>query len=280
MDKKNQKSKIKNSVICQRQMTSLFFIICSLFVVFLVSGCVVQKRSCPALATVSEASQILDDYSAGIKPLKATGNCTISYTNAKGEKFAQAFPVRMWYLNSHKFCLYGDVAFNPKGVCFAVNGDEYWAYARPLGVYVKGKINTAGEDYLSNPALLVDFLQPVDSVYDKIVISKNIMFCRASQSGKQKKIFIDTCGKVTKKIEYLNRSEKPVLIIDAGEYKNVKGAEFSFPYKLNYKYFDNKKGSNQMELKLDSVQSWQGKPEQIKALFAEPDANEFEKDKK
>jgi len=268
-------------------------------VLFFAGGCAVQKRTCPPLKSTTEATAVLKEYSAGLKPFKATGNCVMSYINEKGEKFAQSFPVRMWYLDNQKFCFYGDVMFDPKGVCFVVTGGRYWAYAKPLGVHIKGEIDAAGEDYFSNPALLVDFLQPVDSNYDKISISKNVMVYRNEQNGKQKKIFIDSCGKVVKKIEYFShrdikatestedteifkfdRDEKLVLVIDADEYKNVKGSEFTFPYKLMYKYFDNKKGSNQMEIKFDSVQNWQGKPEQIKALFTEPDANDFKKETK
>jgi hypothetical protein len=262
------------------------FIFCFIPLFFL-AGCEAQKRSCPPIATSAEATAVLTGYSEGLKPLKATGNCTLSYTNEVGEKYAQSFPVRIWFESSSKFCLYGDVMFDPKGVCFAVTDGRYWSYAKPFGMYVKGNISEASEDNFSNPTVLVDFLQPISDDCDKIYMAGpeknyNLLMCRDSKICRTKKIFIDRCSKLVKKIEYLNCSGNPVLAVEADEYKNVSGMKgLLFPRKLVYKYSEGEeKGRHLMQIKLDSVQIWNEQPQQVKALFTEPGANSINKETK
>jgi len=278
----NLRLKIKNCGLRRWRMIFLSF-------VFIFGGCAAQKRSCPPFATAQEASAVLQAYSKGLKPLKATGSCSLNYTDEKGKKFAQSFPVRIWFESSRKFCLYGDVMFDPKGVCFVVTKDKYWTYAKPFGMYVTGRIGTETEDYFANPAVLVDFLEPVDADCDDLYMADssfakatedkadkafNILMCR-KQGCRTKKIFIDQCEHFVKKVEYLNCSGNPVLVVESDGYRNVKEASFSFPHKLNYKYYDKQKVSNKMQIKLDSVKLWQASPQQVKALFTPPDANSF-----
>jgi hypothetical protein len=255
----------------------LFFIIGLIFL----TGCAASKRACPPLATATEAVAVLKEYSAGLKPLKSTGSCSLNYTDEKGEKFAQSFPVRIWFVNSKKFCLYGDVMFDPKAVCFAVTSDKYWTYAKPLGIYITGKVNTETEDYFSNPTVLVDFLGPVSEDCLEIALAESkdnsILTCRDSRGCISRKIFIDHCSRVVKKIEYFNCAEKPVFVVESDEYKNVAGERFSFPRKLNYKYLNGQNHGDRMQIKLDSVQSWKQLPGQVEALFRPPDANSFQK---
>jgi len=277
MDKNvNQKLNIKNQKcrIPFHGMTSLYFIFNILYLIF-VTGCVQQKRSCPAFADASEAQKILADYAASVKSFRATGNCSLNYFNEKGEKFSQAFPIRLWYIDSTKFCIYGDVVFNPKGVCFAVSDGIYWVYAKPMGVYETGAVNGGSGNIFSNPALLVDFLRAEDSECEKIALAKNGIVCR----GGQKKIFVDMCVGAANKIVYVGQNSKPVLVIDAEKYEKVKDGNFLFPCNLSYEYYDKKNCKNRMEIKLDSVKLWQPEQQQIKALFTPPTENEFKESK-
>jgi hypothetical protein len=251
----------------------------------LLVGCAVQKQNCPPLTTPDEATAALREYFAGLEPLKATGNCTLSYVNEKGEKFAQSFPIRIWYQNNRKFCLYGDLAFDPKAVGFILNGDEYWTYAKPFEMYTSGKIGTKADDYFSTPLILIDFLKPLNNGCENLYMADiekncNILVCKYSDDCKAKKIFIDRCKNLVKKIEFLNCSGKTEVIIESDEYKNVARANFSFPRKLVYKRFDSAKGADLMRIKLDSVKSWQPSPAQLKMLFSPPDVNIIQKETK
>ena len=258
-----------------------------LFLFLLLGGCVSQKRSCPPITTSAEATAVLAGYSSRLKPIKATGNCTLSYTNEKKETFSQSFPVRIWFESSNKFCLYGDVMFDPKGISFVVTDGQYWTYAKPFGTYAAGKVNAASEDYFSNPAVLVDFLAPAGGDCDKIYLAEsdnkfNILMCRDSKNCRTKKIFIDRCSKFVKKIEYLNCPGNVLLAVEPDEYKEVSGAKgLLFPRKLVYKYSEGQeKGQHLMQIKLDSVQVWNEQLQQVKALFTPPDLNDKKKETK
>ncbi|MCE5341109.1 MAG: hypothetical protein LLF92_08285 [Planctomycetaceae bacterium] len=282
--KQNQKSKLVLTKVGIKYQkfgiplcgTTSFYVLCSIFYVLFVTGCGPPKRSCPALADAVEGQKFLADYAAKVKPLRATGSCTLNYINEKGEKFTQSFPIRIWYIDSGKFCIYGDVFFNPRGVCFAVSDEKYWVYAKPMGISVKGAVNSAGDDYFSNPALLVDFLRAEDSECEKIAFTKNGIVCQAGQ----KQIFIDTCTGTVNKIIYVGQNSKPLLVIDAEKYEKVSDSDFLFPCSLGYEYYDKKNGKNRMEIKLDSVKLWHPEEQQTKALFTPPVENEFKESKK
>ena len=243
------------------------------------TGCGGQKRNCPPIKTREEVSAVLKGYSAGLKPLKASGNCKISYTNENGETFAQGFPVRIWYLNNKKYCLYGDVMFDAKGTSFAVNNGEYWVYAKPFGVYTTGKVDETGDNYLYGPAAFLDFLQPFITGCRKVYTAEaedefDILMCRDDENCGTKKIYLDRCNKKVRKIEYLNCPGNLVLVIEADEYKKVEGAKgLLFPRKLSYKYFKGGQCTDARQIKLDNVKLWDAEPKQVEALFTPPDAN-------
>jgi hypothetical protein len=172
--------------------------------------------------------------------------------------------------------------FDAKGVCFAVTDGKYWTYAKPFGMYAAGQIDTASEDYFSNPTVLVDFLEPIGAECDKIYMAGaekdfNILMCRDSKLCRTKKIFIERRSRQVKKIEYLNCAGNIILSVEADNYKNVSGAKFSFPRKLTYKYIEKR---NLMEIKLDSVKLWRPEAAQLKALFTEPGEAEIKKEVK
>ena len=267
---KNLKFKIVNLKFAELPAAKIFIFHFVIFYLF-IAGCRnIQKQACPAIAGLAEGKQILADYAASIKPVKATGECSINYVNENGEKFGQSFPVRMWYLNPEKFCFYGDVAFDPQGIGFAADEGRYWAYIKPMGVNVSGYVNAAEDNFFSNPSLLVDFVRCPEEDCDKPSLAKNIIICREQKSARQKKIFINSCDRVAEKIEYFTKASRPVLVIKAEKYEKVEGGQFLFPHKLRYEYFDRKNGRNEMQLKFDSVKLWQPKEQQVKALFRQP----------
>jgi hypothetical protein len=235
---------------------------------------------------MAEAAAVLKEYSAALKPFKATGNCLLSYTNEKKEVFSLSFPVRVWFDNPAKFCIYGDVMFDSKGVCFAVDGDKYWTYAKPYGVYITGKNETDNfkiEDNFFSSRVLLDFIEPFGWGCGEIVMenskdNRNVMTCSGEDGCKWKKISIDRCDRLIRKIEYLNCTKEPVLVVELDEYKNISGGkDILFPYKLIYKHIEKR---NSMQIKLDSVKLWEASDQQLKALFAGPDANDFKKEAK
>jgi hypothetical protein len=275
----NAKFKMQNFGIRRWRMIFLSF-------VFLFAGCVAQNRSCPPIATAQEATAILQEYSASLKPLKATGSCVMNYTDQEGKKVSQSFSIRIWFVSSAKFCLYGDVAFDPKGMSFAMDGDKYWVYAKPFGVFTTGRISKGNEDYFSSPAVFLDFLEPAGAGCDSLYMTQadkenNILVCRDNQRCITKKIFIDRCKQLVKKLEYLNCSGNPVVAIELDEYKNITGRRnFVFPRKLTYRYFRGQENVDKRQIKLDSVKLWQPQPQQLKALFSPPDANSIQKESK
>ncbi len=252
-----------------------------LFSTFL-TGCGVQKRICPPLSTALEASTALREYAGGLGPLRATGSCSLNYKDEKGKDVTQSFPVRIWFENSKRYCFYGDILFDPKAMSFAVDGDKFWIYAKPFEVYIKGDIDENNGKYFSNPAVFLDFLQPLDSVCDSVDIMDSdsvydVLICRGVKSCAQKKIFMDRCNHLVRKIEYYNCSDNPALVVELDNYKKVAGMEsLVFPRKLTYSYYQGQSCNDRREIKLNSVKLWRPSEVQLKALFSPPKTDSLE----
>lgn len=275
-------------------MVSLFFIFYILYFIFFITGCApAQKKSCQPILNAIEGQQTLSDYYANVTPFRANGVCSINLVSENGKRLKQSFPIRMWYLSSDKFCMFGDVIFNPQAICFAVSDGVYWIYAKPINLYISGVIDYSSSNYnnvFANPGLLVDFVRPLsaDSFGGEVAFSNNIL--TSAKDERTKKIYIDKCERVVRKIEYFNcdllnknskcRNKKAVVIINAEKYEKLKDGQFSLPHKLKYEYYDQKNGKSRMEIKLDSVKLWQPEEQQIKALFTPPMENEFKKESK
>jgi len=279
---KNKKSKIKNQKcgVHFQWTASLFFIFNLLFFIFL-SGCVSQqkidKQICPPITSVEQASTSIGEYYAGIRPIKAVGSCTVKYRGQGNKPAMMSFPVRLWFENSGKFCVYGDVLFDPKGVGFAVDGEDFWAYAKSMGFYTAGKKDKPIDEKIGGgffcPTVIFDFLNPLDAdgVNALLISSSNAIRCTDSESRRVKKIYLGQCDKFVRKVEYLDRTGRTSIAVELDDYKKVADGNFYFPHKLTYKHCKGRKCSDSMDIKFDSVKLWQPSDKQIEALFSKPE---------
>jgi hypothetical protein len=266
--------------------TTKFFI---LFFIFF-TGCVSQQRikqpSCPPIASLEQASASLGQYFGSLKPFKATGSCVLNFKDKKKRWIAQSFPVRLWFESREKFCVYGDVSFDPKGFCFAVDGEDFWVYVKPMGVYIAGKKNEPVEEKngsaFFSPITLIDFLNPLETDCADAAVSGyddkcSSLICRDGQGCVRKKVYLDRCDKLARKIEYFNCGRTALIVVELDEYKKTAEDDFLFPRKLVYKHMQGKNYIDSMEIKLDSVKLWRSQPRQVQALFSRPDPNSFKK---
>ncbi|MFA6187067.1 MAG: hypothetical protein WC770_07655 [Phycisphaerae bacterium] len=225
----------------------------------------------------------MSNYYAGIRPIKAVGSCVLKYRGQGNKPAVMSFPVRLWFENSEKFCVYGDVLFDPKGVGFAVNGEDFWAYARPMGFYVEGNKDKPVDEKIGGaffyPTVIFNFLNPLDaaSVNVLLISSSNVIRCTDSENGKVKKIYLGQCDKFVRKVEYLDRIGRASVAAELDDYKKVADGDFYFPHRLTYKHCKGRKVIDSMAIKLDSVKLWQPNDKQIEALFSKPDTNSFNK---
>ena len=261
---------LHSSIICLFALSAVIFF----------TGCVSQqkadKRICPPIASIEQASTNMDEYYADIRPIKAVGSCTLKYRDKKNKQTVMSFPVRMWFENREKFCVYGDVLFDPKGVGFAVDGEDFWAYAKPMGVYIAGKKDEPVDKKIGGaffyPTVIFDFLNPLDNagVNALLIGSSNTIKCPDGENGRGKKIYLDRCDKFVRKVEYLDHTGRASVAAELDDYKKIADGNFYFPHKLTYKHCKGRKCSDSMDIKFDSVKLWQPNDKQVEALFSKP----------
>jgi hypothetical protein len=291
LENKNQISKIKNQRcgVRLRRTASSFFIFYLLFFIFL-TGCVSQRKikqpACPPILSEQQVSASLEQYAGSLKPFKATGRCVLKFKDEKKRQTSESFPVRLWFGSREKFCVYGDVNFDPKGFCFAVDGEDFWVYVKPMGVYITGRKNEPVSDDNSgaffSPVTIIDFLNPLETdcadkrasdFDDKL----SVLVCRDEQGCVRKAVYLDRCDKLARKIEYFNCGKKQPVVVELDEYRKTAECNFLFPHKLVYKNMRGQDCRASMEIKLDSVKLWQPSVQQTNALFSRPDPNGFKK---
>jgi hypothetical protein len=287
LENKNQISNIKYQKygVHLRWTTSLFFIFNLLFLIFFF-GCVsqqkVDKQICPPITSVEQASTNLGDYYAGIRPVKAVGSCVLKYRGQGNKPAMMSFPVRLWFENNEKFCIYGDMFFDPKGLGFAMSGEDFWAYAKSMGFYIEGKKDKPIDKKIGAffcPTVIFDFLNPLDAAGVKalLISSSNAIRCADSKNHRVKKIYLGQCDKFVRKVEYLDRIGRASIVAELDDYKKVADGNFYFPHRLIYKHCKGRKCSDSMEIKFDSVNLWQPSVQQIEALFSKPDTSSLNK---
>ncbi|MDD5134157.1 MAG: hypothetical protein PHP01_01945 [Phycisphaerae bacterium] len=266
-----------------------FFILYLLFFIF-IAGCLSQRKikqpACPPILSAEQASASLGQYIDSLKPFRANGNCTLKFKDGKKRQNSQSFPVRLWFESREKFCVYGDVGFDPKGICFAVDGECFWAYAKPMGVYITGKKNDRIEDKngkgFFSPITIMDFLNPLETDCADAAMSGydnkcSLLLCRDRQGCVRKKVYLDRCDKLARKIEYFNCGRTGSIVVELDGYKKTAEGDFLFPHKLIYKHMQGNNSIDSMEIRLDSLRSWRSRPEQIRALFSRPNPDSFKK---
>jgi hypothetical protein len=288
---KYQISKIKYQKygVHLRWTTSSYFIFYILFFIFF-AGCAVQQKvkqeKCPPIVSAEQASASLGQYFGSLRPFKANGSCVLNFKDKKKQWISQSFPVRLWFESREKFCVYGDVSFDPKGLCFAVDGEDFWIYAKPMGVYIAGKKDETVEDKngsaFFSPVTIIDFLNPLETNCADAVVSGydnkcSWLLCRDGQGCVRKKVYLDRCDKLARKIEYFDCGRTESVVVELDKYKKIAEGNFLFPHKLVYRHMHGKDCTDSMEIKLKSVKSWRSQPQQIRALFSRPDPNSFKK---
>ena len=236
--------------------------------------------------SAEQASASLGQYFGSLKSFKATGNCVLKFKDEKKRQISESFPVRLWFESREKFCVYGDVNFDPKGLCFAVDGDVFWVYVKPMGVYIAGKkyerLEEKNGSAFFSPVTLIDFLNPLETDCADAAVSGydnkcSWLLCRDGQGCVRKKVYLDRCDKLARKIEYFNCGKKTSVVVELDKYKKTAEDDFLFPRKLIYKDMQGKDCTGSIKIKFDSVKLWRPSEQQIKALFSRPDPNSFKK---
>jgi hypothetical protein len=196
------------------------------------AGCAPQlpqpRRVCPGKQSVGESLDLLKSRSEHMVPLKAHGQCRLHYY-AEGKKHKENFPVKIWVDPPAEIYLQGDVAFDPKGIVFGSNENEFWLAMKPKEIrgYWWGNWSDANcpEKLMISPKLVLETLT-VAAVGGEgsWSLSKQGPFdvlIKKDRGTETRKIYISNCDYLVRRIEYFDADGRTILVAEMDKHKEV-----------------------------------------------------------
>ncbi len=212
-------------------MIRVIFITLLLMVVSF-AGCapppVKPKKICPGKQSAAEALQTLSSQAEQIKSFKANGQCFARFYDDDGKRKKEEFTIKLWLNPESEIRLFGDIAFNARGLDIGSNEDEFWVGAKPKEIgssFYWGSWNEQKEKTLLmlGPKLLLEALGIVDysEQQDWSFSNEKGFDVITKQDGEKavKKVYISTCDYRTAKIEYFDDENKTAAALELAKYK-------------------------------------------------------------
>ncbi len=251
-----------------------------------ITGCAprIQKpgRVCPGAETIVDSLSLLKGRGQNMRAVKASGQCVLEYY-AEGKKYKENFPVKVWVNPPVEIYMQGEAALDPRGVVVGSNEREFWVSIRPKEVsgYWWGRWaeEKCPEKLMISPRVVLEafgVLQVGDGgdVFLQKEDSFDVLTRRNAQGATIKKIYIDRCDYLVRRIEYFDADGQAVVATELDKYKEVcKG--FLIPSVIKtIKIADGGKGDS-VEIVLGSVKPATFTEKQHGLLFSRPEPQGF-----
>jgi hypothetical protein len=250
-------------------------------VILIFSGCAAQiqkpVRVCPGKESIAESLSSLRLQLENAVPLKANGQCLLRYYAEDRKPKKENFPVKLWVNPPVEIYMQGDVAFDPKGIVLGSNEDEFWLAVRlkEVSSYWLGRWSeeSRSEKLMISPRLVLEALgiAAVGDIESWSLSREGAFDVLTKQEGgaKTKKIYINTCDYLVRKIEYFDDDGRATVVTELDKYKElIKGFFVPTFIKIINRTDSNKEDS--VQITLSSVKPANFTDKQRKCLFIRP----------
>ena len=267
----------------QRYFCVLIIIWAALFLTSCAPIVIEPAKICPGRKTATQAILKLKSQWQNSEPFKATGQCKWEGYDEKGVKRKENFAVRLWLQPPDNFCLHGDVFFNSSGIVLGANASEFWLTAKPKEIrgYFWGQrdIDDVSQQLLIGPENLFEALGAVKVSNTNTVLSNRLGFDILTKKGIRnlplKKIFINTCSYLVKRIEYFDNAGRLRATAEMDDHKKLTEG-FFVPRRIKINRIDQAGKNDIFLITLNSVNLKEIKPKARHVLFNRPDTAGFE----
>ncbi len=267
-----------------------FFFVTVAILIF--TGCTNQIgetiRLCPGKDSTDEALSALKSRSQYIVPFRATGQCFLRYHTENHKLSKQNFPIKLWLNPPAEIYMQGDVAFDPRGVVVGSNENEFWLAIRLKDVssYYWGNWTEASnvDELILSPKMMLEALglavidESVANETDWFLLKEKGFDVLASYNGRGrlfKKFYINRCDYLVRRIEYLDKTEQPAVIVKMERYKQFED-RFFVPTKIKIIRNADNNLENSLTIKLSYIKFVSFTDAQQHRLFSRPQPKGFE----
>ncbi len=254
--------------------------------ILIFAGCApkVQRptRVCPAAESAAAALSVQKRRFESAVAFRANGKCLLSYYDEQDKRKSENFPIKLWSEPPGRFYLQGDVAFDPKGIVLGSNQREFWLSMKPkkISSYIWGQWSQQScfEELAINPELLLEALGilELDTDGNWSLLNSGVfdILTKRRAGGIVKKVYIYSCDRLVRMIEYFDADGKVLVVTELDGYKTV-SQDFWVPSVINIVRHKQDGRSDSVSITLSSIKPVQLTQKQRSRLFYRPQPDGF-----
>ncbi len=252
------------------------FLSLGIFLLIAIAGCarpaVSQPRQiCPGKQNADHALASLNFNVRNAKPVKASGICSLVYSDEKGGKHKENLTIKIRTYPPDKIYFWCDHLLKPKAVSGGSNEKEFWFWIKldpamylwgqwPQGSQTNHSISRCLEGISLSPQnLLIAFglFSPEnhsDSDYSWTLSNTEAfdVLEKLDRNGRVvKKIYVDRCTYHISRIEYLESNEITTSI-ELADYRQI-SRDFAIPARVNITSYQISQIPDTISIKLNNI---------------------------
>ncbi|MFH1615433.1 MAG: hypothetical protein ABIG61_10185 [Planctomycetota bacterium] len=215
---------------------------------------------CPPKQTVEQVFSQAQAHSRGFLPLRASGRCRLHFHDEKGKEYKEDLSIKLLVYPPRRIYLQGD-ALIPKALILGANDEDFWVWAKPKEIdsYWWGKMDSPClAQMLLNPNTFLESLgiltfQSAGAQSKKWTLAGqgrfDILQEYSDDGTLQKKVYLDRCDYLVRKIEYFTSGVKPAIVAELDNYTQVR-KEFFVPANITIQWRGQNSKSDSAVIKL------------------------------
>jgi hypothetical protein len=264
--------------------TICFVVILSAGLLVFVSGCQMQSvqtpvRICNGKENIGQAENALAQHRDSIKPIRAGGNLLLKYYDGDNKLRKENLGITLRYYPPDLLYFKGDVLAQ-EVLRLGTNADEFWVMFKPkeISTYHWGMLSETQKclsGHWINPQNLIEALGAVRTFPGGILSSEEGLdvITASGPGGIKKRVYIDRCDYLTRRIEYYDQYGKIIASTDLDDY--TQNVEESFiPRKIRMVEYTT---DTTVEIDLRNVKLFKPSAKQLSGrLFQRPATERFE----
>jgi len=234
---------------------------------------------CPGKRTITEAIAALQRHRENIRPIKAGGDLRLEWYDNEKRPHQESMNINLRFYPPGRVYFRGDTILG-EAIRLGANAEEFWILMKPkeISTYKWGRRSQAEiclQQHWLNPQNLFEALGMV-SIDEGWSLSNQGDFDILTKTGpagnRLKRIYVDFCDYMTKRIEYFGSDGQVVIALELDDYTQV-GDGAAVPTRIGITHHDT---NTVVNITLKNVKLFEPSPKQLVGLFSRPEPKGFE----
>lgn len=251
----------------------------------LVPGCAAlpvahRPTICPGKRTIAEAIAALQRHRENIRPIRASGKLHLEWYDGEGKAHQENLNINLRFYPPDRVYFRGDTLLG-EAIRLGTNAEEFWVLMKPKEISRyewgrRGRAEACFRQQWLNPQNLLEALGMVSFDTGWSLSSEgdfDILTSAGPAGSRLKRIYVDCCDYMTKRIEYFGSDGQIVITLELDGHTRL-GDAAGVPTKISITHHDT---NTAVDIVLKNVRLFEPSPKQLVGLFARPEPKGFER---